>query len=359
MRKGKFISDAFSETLNLLAPGTPFQEGLENILRARTGALIVAGDGEEVLELINGGFKIDTDLNPSNLYELAKMDGAIILNREAKRILYANAQLIPNPLIPSYETGIRHRTAERVAKQTGELVIAISQRRNLITLYKGNSKYVLRDLSVILTKANQAIQTLEKYRSVFDEALKNLSALEFEDLVTLFDVATVIQRCEMVERIACEIERYICELGVEGRLIRMQLDELMVNVEEEGLFVIKDYWKMQEGRSPENIKEQIGSWSSEDLLDLTLITRAIGYGGALNTLDTPVKPRGYRILSKIARLPMPVIEHLIETFKELQRVMNASLEELDAVEGIGETRAMTIKDCLKRMKDHILLDRPV
>jgi diadenylate cyclase len=359
MRNKKLTTNDFTDTIKLVAPGTSLQEGLENILRAKTGALIVVGDSKEVLDLINGGFKIDVELNPSTLYELAKMDGAIVLNRDAKRILYANVQLIPNPVIPSYETGIRHRTAERVAKQTGELVVAISQRRNIITLYKGNAKYVLKDVSVILTKANQAIQTLEKYRSVLDEALRSLSALEFEDLVTLSDVAIVIQKSAMVERIADEIEDYICELGVEGRLVSMQLDELMVNIEEEYLYVLKDYCQLKDDRTPESVRDQISSWSAEDLLDLSLITRAMGYSGNLNTLDTPAKPRGYRILSKIARLPMPVIEHLVETFEDFQKVLNASLEELDAVEGIGEARAMTIKDGLKRMKDHILMDRPI
>lgn len=167
------LDEQMLKTVWMLAPGTMLYEGLENILRARTGALIVVGDSEQVLDLVDGGFRIDSEMRPTSLYELAKMDGAIVLSTDGKRILFANAQLNPDPLIPTFETGTRHRTAERVAKQTGELVISISQRRNVITLYKGNLKYVMRDVSVILAKANQALQTLEKYKSVMEQALTN------------------------------------------------------------------------------------------------------------------------------------------------------------------------------------------
>jgi len=184
---------------------------------------------------VDGGFSINCDFTPSNLYELAKMDGAIILSEDLKRILYANTQLVPEPTIPSTETGIRHRTAERVAKQTGKLVISISQRRNIITLYQGNLRYTLKDMGVILTKANQAIQTLEKYKAVLDQAFTNLGASEFEELVTLHEVSNVMQRAEMVLRVKAEIQRYINELGTEGRLISMQLEELVGDTDFEAM----------------------------------------------------------------------------------------------------------------------------
>src|SRR3712207_2709578 len=227
--------------LRILAPGTPLREGLENILRAKTGGLIVLGDNEQILNLVDGGFVIDSEYSPSYVYELAKMDGSIIISSDARKILRANAQLMPDSSIPTFETGTRHRTADRMAKQTGTIVIAISQRRNIITVYKGNIKYVLRDSSVILGKANQAIQTLEKYVAVLDKVVNNLNVLEFRDMVTLFDVTTAIQRTEMVMRIVLEIERYICELGNEGRLIYMQLNELTKSVEEDEILMIRDY----------------------------------------------------------------------------------------------------------------------
>lgn len=349
--------DDFWKVLRAVAPGTPLREGLESILRARTGALIVASDKPEVMKLVDGGFRLDAEFQPAHLYELAKMDGALILTPDCRRILYANATLIPDPSIPTSETGIRHRTAERVARQTSELVIAISQRRNIISLYKGNTRYVLRDISVILTKANQALQTLEKYKAVLDQALTNLSALELEDLVTVSDVVLVVQRTEMVLRIVAEIERYISELGTEGRLVSMQLEELVTNVAEEGSLIIRDYMIQAEGRTPETIRDQMASWPSEDLLDLVTITRLLGLGATPSVLENPVSPRGFRIMRKIPRLPMPVIENLVQAFGNLQKILRGSIEELDEVEGIGEVRARAIKEGLRRLREQTMLER--
>mgnify|MGYP001417876590 CR=1 FL=1 len=346
------------ESLRIVAPGTSLRIGLESVVRARTGALIVLGNGDEVLKIVDGGFNINSEFSPAYLYELAKMDGAIIISSDCKRILYANAQLIPDQSISSKETGIRHRTAERVAKQTGVLVIAISQRRNIITLYKGNSKYVLRNSSEILDKANQAIQTLEKYKSVLNQAMGNLTALEFEDLVTVYDVAKVLQRIEMVMRISDEIEKYILELGNEGRLISMQLEELMSGVEDDGVNIIKDYSNIDiEDKNYEHIRNSIRILSSEELLDLYNISKILGYDTGAGSLDTNIYPKGYRILNKIPRLPSSVLENVINMFGSFQKILKASISELDLVEGIGEVRARTIKEGLRRFQEQSFLDR--
>lgn len=353
------MEDRLLEVLRIVAPGTPLREGMENILRAKTGGLLVIGDGPEVMELAEGGFAVNAEFTPANLYELAKMDGAIIISEDVKRIIAANTQLIPNLSIPSSETGIRHRSAERVAKQTGSLVISISQRRSVITIYKGNLKYVLRELGVIITKANQAIQTLEKYRNVLNRVVANLSILEFEEAVTLFDVAKAIQRTEMVLRVVSEIRRYICELGTEGRLITMQLEELVASVEDEGRLIIQDYATLSGEKPPESVMAMISSWPAEDLLDLTLIARALGYPGSASILDQSVAPRGYRILQKIPRLPLQVVENLVREFGSLRTVLGATIEELDAVEGIGEVRARSIKEGLLRYRDQLTQERHV
>lgn len=359
MKDENVNTDAILESLKIVAPGTALREGLENVVRAKTGALIVVGDSEDVMSVVDGGFNINSDFSPSYLYELAKMDGAIILTHDSKKILYANTQLIPNPLISSRETGIRHRTAERVAKQTGELVISISQRRNVITLYKGNYKYVLKDTNEILNKANQAIQTLEKYKTVLNQVMINLSALEFENLVTVFDVAKVLQRIEMVMKIVTEIEKYILELGNEGRLIDMQLDELAGDTEKEGINIIRDYYVKSEERSYEDVIKQIQGLSQEELLDLINISRILGYSDGLNSLDINVASKGYRILNKIPRLPSNVIENVIEKFGSFQELLKASISQLDSVEGIGEVRARSIKEGLRRFQEQSLLDRHI
>ena len=342
--------------LKLMAPGTSLREGLENILRAKTGGLIVLGDCKEILDIIDGGFGINAEYSPAFIYELAKMDGAIVISSDLKKILYANTQLMPSPTIATFETGTRHRTAQRIAKQTKSVVVAISQRRTIITVYKDDIKYVLRDSSVILAKASQAIQTLEKYVSVLERVVSNLNLLEFQDLATLFDVISSIQRTEMVMRIVGEIERYICELGNEGRLISMQLNELIRCVEEDGILLIRDY--CQSGMNYNEMYRQIENMSSEELLDLDFISKIIGYIG-VPLVDTLISPRGYRMLNKIPRIPVNVIENLVKHFRELKGTMDASYEQLDSVEGIGEARAKAIKNGLRRLKEQFMLDKQI
>ncbi|MBJ6361002.1 DNA integrity scanning diadenylate cyclase DisA [Paenibacillus sp. GCM10012307] len=351
--------EIMNQLLPLVAPGTAFREGLENVLRAKTGALIVVGYSPEVMELVDGGFSINCDFTPNNLYELAKMDGAIILSEDFRRILFANTQLIPNSTIPSIETGIRHRTAERVAKQIGKLVVSISQRRNIITLYQGNMRYSLKEIGVILTKANQAIQTLEKYKAVLSQSFTNLSASEFEELVTLQEVANVIQRVEMVLRIKTEINRYVNELGTEGRLISMQMEELVGGVEEDAWFLLKDYSKDNHDDKIKEIRAALKKISSEELLDIHHIIRLLGYPYTASVTEESIQPRGYRLLHKIPRLPMVIIHNLVERFRHLPNIIAATIHQLDEVDGIGEVRARAIKEGMKRIQDQVLIDRQI
>lgn len=340
--------------LRVLSPGTPLREGVDNILRAKTGGLIVLSDKDEVLKLVDGGFAINSDYSPAYIYELAKMDGAIVISSDLKRILYANTQLMPDSNIPTYETGTRHRTAQRVAKQTSSVAIAISQRRNIISIYKGDIKYVLRESSIVLGKANQAVQTLERYIAVLDRVINNLNILEFQDLATLFDVCTAIQRTEMVMRIVEEIEGYIIELGNEGRLISMQLNELVKCVEQDGILLIRDY--CAENLNYENIYKEIQKYTSEELIDLEQIAKSLGYVGK-SLIDTLISPRGYRITNKVPRIPSTVIENLVMHFKSLKDILEASTEELDKVEGIGEARARAIRNGLRRIQEQVSLNK--
>lgn len=359
MMKEQSQLETMNQLLQLVAPGTPFRDGLENVLRAKTGALIVVGYSPEVMEVVDGGFSINCDFSPNYLYELAKMDGAIILSEDMRRILYANTQLIPNSSIPSIETGIRHRTAERVGKQTGKLVVSISQRRNIITLYQGNLRYALKEMGNILTKANQAIQTLEKYKAVLGQAFKNLSVLEFEELVTLQEVAHVVQRVEMVLRVKMEIKRYVTELGTEGRLIAMQLEELVDGVDEDAWYLLKDYAKDNSDEKIREIRLAMKKLSSDELLDASPIIRLLGYPHTGSMAEEAISPRGFRLLNKIPRLPLIIMNNLIERFARLPHIMMATIGELDDVDGIGEVRARAIKEGLKRIQDQMFIDRQI
>ena len=346
-----------TEVLKMIAPGTPIRDGLENILKAKTGALIVVADTKDVLDLVDGGFELNVDYTSSRLYELAKMDGAIVLSGDFKKILYANTQIIPSSSIVTTETGTRHRTAERTAKQTGALVISISQRRSVITIFKENERYVLEDTAKVITKANQALQTVEKYKKVFDNKLSTLNEYEFNDIVTLENVINAIQRAEMVMKVVEEVQIAIYELGEEGRLLQMQLEELVGDLEQEELLIIKDYITAKNRRkTAEKALQEIRNLEHEDLIVIDKIAKILGYEDFDNYEEVGVYTRGYRILNKVPRMPANIVENLVKSFKSFQHILEADLQALDEVEGIGEVRARTIKQSLSRMQEQFVFD---
>jgi len=343
--------------LEMVAPGTLLREGIDNIVDARTGALIVIGDMDELGFLFSGGIKLEIDYSPAFLYELAKMDGAIVLSSNATKIAHVNVQLTPDPTILTLETGTRHRTAERVSKQTDSIVVAVSERREVVSLYVDGTKYILEDIPVVLAKANQALATLDKYRSRLDQVSTRLTALEFEGGVTLNDTLTVLQRVELVTRMAVEIERYIVELGTEGRLIEMQLDETMVGVAADKAALIHDYLIEDNDDSFAAVCDQLLRLTHQDLLDFGRLAELLGYDRKINTLDYPVTPRGFRILGRIPRLPRLVVQRIVTEFGGLEELLAASDGELETVDGVGEIRAKDIREGLRRQQEINLVDR--
>jgi diadenylate cyclase len=269
----------------------------------------------------------------------------------------ANVQLMPDPTILSHETGTRHRTAERVSKQTDALVIAISQRREVVSVYVDGGKYILEDIPVVLAKANQALATLDKYRTRLDQVATRLTALEFEGGATLHDVLTVLQRSELVTRMAVEIERYIVELGSEGRLIEMQLEETTVGTAAEKASLVRDYLFEYSDEAFAAGLEEIGRLAHQDLLDFGRLAELLGYDRKLNTLDYPVSPRGYRVLGRIPRLPKLVVTEIVGEFGGLDELLAATDSALEAVEGVGEIRAKDIREGLRRLQEINLVDR--
>ncbi|MFA5891700.1 MAG: DNA integrity scanning diadenylate cyclase DisA [Actinomycetota bacterium] len=349
--------DALRATLLKVAPGTALREGLERILRAETGALIVLGEGSVVDAVSSSGFRIEEDFTPQRVGELAKMDGAIIVSADASKIRQANVHLVPDPSIPTQESGTRHRTAERVARQTGFPVIACSQSMKIVTVYVDSTKWVLEDVGAVLARANQALQTLERYKQRLDEVSANLLALEVEDLATLRDVITVLQRIEMVQRIAAEVEGLVVELGTEGRLMRLQLDEMMGGVDAERRMLVRDHLASRRQRAVDAALVELSSLSPEDLLDPTALARVLGHLATPEALDASSSPRGYRILSRIPRLPSAVVDRIVSEFGRLSKVMAASMDDLLGVEGVGATRAASVKEGLVRLAESSILDR--
>ena len=341
----------------MVAPGTALREGIDNIVHARTGGLIVIGDPEELAFLLSGGIKLDIDYTPQLLYQIAKMDGAIVTNGNATKIAWANVQLTPDPTILSLETGTRHRTAERVSKQVDALVVAVSERRDVVSLYIDGAKYILEEIPNVLAKANQALATLDKYRSRLDQVSTRLTALEFEGGATLHDVLTVLQRAELVTRMAVEIERYIVELGTEGRLIEMQLEETMVGVAADTAALIRDYSVEDTEENLSTTLASIARMPHQDLLDFGRLAELLGYDRKVSTLDFPVSPRGYRVLGRIPRLPKLVVQRIIQEFGGLDEVLAASDDDLEAVEGVGAGRAKDIREGMRRLQEVDFVDR--
>jgi diadenylate cyclase len=345
------------EAIAKIAPGTDIRQAVDDVIRSHEGALLVVGDPEELSFLYSGGIRLDAPFRPQLLYELAKMDGAIILDSQVKRLAWANVQLMPDPTIPSDETGTRHRTAERVAKQTGALVVSVSQQRETVTIFVGQARYQLDPVADVLAKTNQALGTLETYRQRLEQVLTRLTALEFQNAVVLDDVLVVLQRAEMTSRMAERITRDCVELGSEGRLIRLQLEELVGDVPTERDAIVRDYHVLGAADEATEALEELHRLSYQELLEFGRLAELLGHDRNVNPLDFAVVPRGYRILSHIPRLPEPVVRRVVGNLGSLDAVVRASQRELESVEGVGAVRAREIREGLRRLQEHNLVDR--
>ncbi len=346
-------------TLAAVAPGTELRDGLERILRGRTGALVVLGHDKVVDAIATGGFPLDVEFSATRLRELAKMDGAVVVDRDVTRIVRAATQLLPDPTIETSESGTRHRTAERVAKQTGFPVVSVSQSMRIVALYVGSRRVVLEDSSQILSRANQALQTLERYKARLDEVTGTLSALEIEDLVTVRDVASVLQRLEMVRRIKDEISDYVLQLGVDGRLLTLQLEELTGGLSDDLDWVVRDYVVEARGLTPAQATAGLTTLGSTELLDLSAVAKAVGFLVVGDSLDASVSPLGYRLLSKVPRLPGAIVDRLVDHFGSLQKLLAAGIDDLMSVDGVGDGRARLVREGLSRLAETSILERYV
>jgi diadenylate cyclase len=343
--------------IETVAPGTPLRQAVDDVIRSHEGALIVVGDPQELSFLYSGGIKLDAPFRPQLLYELAKMDGAIIVDTALRRLAWANVQLMPDPTIPSVETGTRHRTAERVAKQTGALVVSVSQQRETVTIFVGPARYQLDPVADVLAKTNQALGTLDTYRQRLEQVLTRLTALEFQNAVVLDDVLVTLQRAEMTSRMAERIERDTVELGSEGRLIRLQLEELVGNIPAERDAIVRDYHAAGAGADATIALEGLRAIGYQELLDFDRLGELLGLARGLNALDHSMQPRGYRVLSHVPRLPETVVRKVVADLGSLDAVVRASQRDLEAVEGVGAVRARDIREGLRRLQEHNLVDR--
>lgn len=404
------------DALALVAPGTPLREGLDRVLQAKRGALVVVSDDPAVLSICTGGFLLDAEFTPQRLSELAKMDGAIILTPDASRIARANVHLMPRASIPTSETGTRHRTAERVARSLDVPVVTVSEAMATVTVYRGPRRHTLQRTGRLIDRASQAIAAVERFKSRFDLALALLSTLEVEDAVSVGDVVAVLQPGEMVLRFAQEVEGHLVELGEDGRLIRLQLEELRAGVEDTLRLVALDYVVVPDqfpaagsggarferdgpagadgpardgsrnGRGAELVRRRpatraghpdagpaaarsaredaagaavaaLHSLASDDLTGGAPVAAVLGIEPGPGALEVAVEARGYRLLHRLPRVSEAIIERIVERFTTLPRLMQASLADLEKVGGVGEAKARSVKDGLARMVEASILER--
>jgi len=365
--------DPLIEALALVAPGTGLRSGLDRILQAKGGALVVVGDDPVVLSICTGGFLLDAEFSPQRLSELAKMDGAIILAADASRIARANVHLVPKASIPTSETGTRHRTAERVARSINVPVVTVSEEMATVAVYRHARKHTLQRTGRVVDRATQAISTVQRFKTRFDLALATLSTLEVEDAVSVRDVIAVLQPGEMVVRFTEEIGGYLVELGEDGRLIRLQIEELGSGLDESLRLVVLDYVAVpgpgREGadgrgdrrgsreRRADAALAALHSLTPEDLLDATKVAAALGLGSDPAALDAPLEARGIRLLRRLPRVSDATIEQIVDRFTTLPQIMQASLGDLEKVGGVGGARARSLKNGLARMVETSILER--
>jgi diadenylate cyclase len=340
-----------SEVLRRVAPGTGLREALDDVVSAHGGALIVIGDTAAVGKLCDGGFAVAVPFTPQRLFELTKMDGAILLDEECRTILRANVHLVPDPSLPTAETGMRHRTAERVSRQTSALVVSVSRRRSTVGIYRDGVKTTLQDVTVVLAKANQALQTLQRYRAGLDDVLERLTLLEFEDAVTVGDVVTAVRKSELLQRVSLEVARYVDELGTEGRLVAMQAEEVAADVADEHALLVKDYVVGPGAREATAAREALAALSRDELADDAAVAGTLGLRSSVEGLELNARSRGYRVLRRIPSLPASVVNRLVERFTALAAVAQATEQQLDQVDGVGARRAHAIAEGLRRLRD--------
>ncbi len=352
MTKSEFLREA----IKIIAPGTEFRQGIENILNARTGALLVLMNEEDCQEwspVIQPGFHVDCEYSPQRLYELVKMDGAVILNKEISKILYANVQLAPDPTIATSETGMRHRAAERLSKQIERMVVAISRRRSLVTIFWGSFRYVLNELNLLIIKVNQALNAIEKYRYSYNRWVLDLDVMEITKRVTLVDLLRALEKAIRALKMGKEMEPYLWELGVDGRLAKMQLEELLESLQEDAEMLIMDYFNDEQPIQEQECKEVLDRMmqlTEKDLRDYGKIVTCLGYPNDGTIFEQRVIPKGFRVLRNTPKIPMSIAYNVVRTYRNLNELATSTSRELQEVEGIGEKRAKAIVEGLESLR---------
>lgn len=323
------------------------RHALDRIIQQGKGGLVVLGQNPKVNAASSGGFQlVDAHFSPARLSELSKMDGGVVLDDTWTEILAANVHFIPDGAIETDETGARHRTAERLAKETETPVVAVSEGRRVATLFYGEHKIELASPTEVAAYVNQELQALERLRNRLDEAENRLSRLEVTGLTSYRAVVTFVQRAEMVDRLGSAIRDRTRTLGDEGRIATLQLNDLLAGVVDVEKLVLEDYLKPLRGGSVARAMDRLDELTTPELEDLSRVAKELGF----SDLDDPAEARGHRLLSQMGRLPDAVREDLVRHFGSVTSLLDASAAQLIDVEGVGETRADQLLSFFHRLE---------
>ena len=336
--EGGATEEEFLSVLKSIVPGTTFRAALDGALKVGKGALVVIDNGN-TFGLFEGGFRINTNFTPQKLMELTKMDGAIILSNDAKKISYANVLLTPNSKIKTNETGTRHKAAERTAKQASTLAIAISERRSVITIYYKDIRYALIPTDELLRKTNEHLQLLEKQRELFDNYSEKLVKMDLKNYFNLNQAIQVIQKGRLIEKIAGDLRRYSIELGKEGTLLRIRLKEILSGVEKETDLIIRDYAKLD----LEQTKLILNALNYEEIIDENVICQLLGYENP--NINDSIK--GWHILMRTS-LSEKETESVIGKGENWEKIANA--DDKFFIDVLGEENAKTLYEDIEKMK---------
>ena len=326
---------------NQLIPGEPLRNGLDLIADKKTGALIVIGTSPKLDKLSSGGLNLNNCIyTPEMLSELSKMDGAIIVDSEVNNILKANVHLNPSDIIETSQTGTRHRTAERVSIETGLNVVAVSEESSTIKVFNGRSVTELEDSSVIFGRVNESLQSVDRTRRRFDDAVLELGELEIENTLTNQQVLEVIQRGELLGRLSQQVRNEAVDLGEDSGLVMIQIDSLESGVRNTLNLVLKDHLPAKKFRNINKAVEELSNLTYEELNTI----QHLGSVLFMEPLDEVSVSKGYRVLARLPGLPDNLHDSLIQKFKTLPNLLTASTEKLFEVDGIGRNRAQQLRE---------------
>lgn len=329
------------------APGTALRHALDMIIAGHMGALICIGDSEHVLAAGNDGFPLDISFTANRLFELSKMDGAIVVNKDLTRILHANFHLNPDSSLPTSETGMRHRTAARMSVLTDAMVISVSERRQVVNVFVDGKAHQLRSVQEIMASVNQLLATMQTTRNTLDREFLRLSSLELDNVATLNDITNIFSNLELLMIASKKLEGCIHELGTEGRIVNMQREQFAGDMDDVYTLMIRDYACDSSLENAQRIREEFTRLTPQQLHSAMRVARILGYDN-LNE-DSVMKPLGLRTLSRISVVREGVADRIVDEYGSLHNLIEDLEDNPERARDAGVKNPSVLADSLRRM----------